>query len=100
MVKASKQNEDMMKYLLLALIGFSVIACSSNQYNDYSDLPNSKMLVDKEMSAMTRQQIITAVEECHAGFLIPVMIYTKRKINGQISEAVVDVTCRVGSSWK
>lgn len=82
-----------MKYVYLVLAAAMLMACSSNSYTDYSDLPNSKMLVDKEMISMTRSQIITAIGECQSGNLRPVMIYSKRKINGQISDAVVDVTC-------
>jgi hypothetical protein len=51
------------------------------------------MLVDKEMSAMTRSQIINAIQECQSGNLRPVMVYSRRKINGQVSEVVVDVSC-------
>jgi hypothetical protein len=51
------------------------------------------MLVDKEMSAMTRTQIINAIQECQSGNLRPVMVYSRRKINGQVSEVVVDVSC-------
>jgi len=81
-----------MRYIYIASAAAMMLACSS-QYADYSDLPNSKMLVDKEMLAMTRSQIITAIQECQSGNLRPVMVYSKRKINGQVSDAVVDVTC-------
>jgi uncharacterized lipoprotein YmbA len=82
-----------MRYIYIATAAALMAACSSSPYMDYSDLPNSKMLVDKEMLAMTRSQIITAVGECRSGNMRPVMVYSKRKINGQISDAVVDVTC-------
>jgi hypothetical protein len=79
-----------MRYLLILLF---LASCAKNQYIDNSDLPNTTMLVDKEMSAMSRSQIINAIQECQSGNLRPVMVYSRRKINGQVSEVVVDVSC-------
>jgi len=79
-----------MRYLLILLL---LASCAKNQYIDNSDLPNTTMLVDKEMSAMSRSQIINAIQECQSGNLRPVMVYSRRKINGQVSEVVVDVSC-------
>ena len=79
-----------MRYLLILLL---LASCAKNQYIDNSELPNTTMLVDKEMSAMTRTQIINAIQECQLGNLRPVMVYSRRKINGQVSEVVVDVSC-------
>jgi uncharacterized lipoprotein YmbA len=88
-----QDEENHMKRVIYAAAILGLAACSSNKYNDYSDLPDTKMLVDKEMSALSRAQIITAVQECQSANMRPVMIYSKRKINGQISEVVVDVSC-------
>lgn len=79
-----------MRYLLIFLL---LASCAKHQYIDNSELPNTTMLVDKEMSAMTRSQIINAIQECQSGNLRPVMVYSRRKINGQVSEVVVDVSC-------
>lgn len=80
-----------MKKVFIAV--FLLAGCAKHQYIDNSELPNTTMLVDKEMSAMTRSQIINAIQECQSGNLRPVMVYSRRKINGQVSEVVVDVSC-------
>lgn len=74
--------------LLTGLLG----ACSS-PYVDNSKLPDTTLLVDKELTQMSRNQVIIAVQECEASGLRPVMIMSRRKINGMLSDVPVDVTC-------
>jgi len=83
----------MKKELIFVLTAILAGCATQKQYNDYADLPNSTMLVDKEMSALSRSQIISAIQECQSGNLRPVLIYSKRKINGQVNDTVVDVSC-------
>jgi hypothetical protein len=68
-------------------------ACSSSPYVDNSKLPDTTLLVDKELTQMSRNQVIIAVQECEASGLRPVMIMSRRKINGMLSDVPVDVTC-------
>ena len=61
-----------------------------------SNLPSyseSTLTVDKEISMMTRAEIIEAIKECETADLRPVVVQTKRKINSQPTLATVDVTC-------
>jgi hypothetical protein len=75
--------------LITGLLG----ACSSSPYVDNSKLPDTTLLVDKELTQMSRNQVIIAVQECEASGLRPVMIMSRRKINGMLSDVPVDVTC-------
>jgi hypothetical protein len=75
--------------LLTGLLG----ACSSSPYIDNSNLPNTTLLVDKEVPQMSRNQVIIAVQECESSGLRPVMVMSRRKINGYLSDVPVDVTC-------
>jgi hypothetical protein len=43
--------------------------------------------------AMTRNEIINAVNECEGNGLRPVIITARRKVNGLLSEVTADVTC-------
>ena len=80
-----------MKSTLLITCGL-LTACSS-PYVDNSKLPDTTLLVDKELTQMSRNQVIIAVQECEASGLRPVMIMSRRKINGMLSDVPVDVTC-------
>ena len=80
-----------MKKILL-LTGF-LGACSSSPYVDNSKLPDTKVLVEKEVTQMSRNQVIMAVQECDSSGLRPVVIMSRRKINGYLSDVPVDVTC-------
>jgi hypothetical protein len=75
--------------LLTGLLG----ACSSSPYIDNSKLPDTTLLVEKELTQMSRNQVIIAVQECESSGLRPVMVMSRRKINGYLSDVPVDVTC-------
>jgi hypothetical protein len=75
--------------LITGLLG----ACSSSPYIDNSKLPDTTLLVDKELTQMSRNQVIIAVQECESSGLRPVMVMSRRKINGYLSDVPVDVTC-------
>jgi hypothetical protein len=68
-------------------------ACSSSPYVDNSKLPDTTLLVEKELTQMSRNQVIIAVQECESSGLRPVMVMSRRKINGYLSDVPVDVTC-------
>ena len=78
-----------MKYafLLLALIG-----CASE-----TKMTEQKLVMDKEIQAMGRSEVIDAVKQCETSGLRAITIYGKRKINGYTAETIVDVTC--GPKW-
>ena len=80
-----------MKYALLlsALVG-----CSS--YTE-PKMTEQKLIMDKEIQAMGRNEVIDAVRQCETSGLRAITIYGKRKINGYTAETIVDVTC--GPKW-
>lgn len=81
-----------MKNTLLITCGL-LTACSSSPYIDNSKLPDTTLLVEKELTQMSRNQVIMAVQECESSGLRPVMVMSRRKINGYLSDVPVDVTC-------
>jgi hypothetical protein len=80
-----------MKKLILLTCGL-LGACSS-PYIDNSNLPDTKLLVEKELPQMSRSQVIMAVQECESSGLRPVVIMSRRKINGSLADVPADVTC-------
>jgi len=80
-----------MKKLILITCGL-LGACSS-PYMDNSKLPDTALLVEKEVTQMSRSQVILAVQECETSGLRPLVIMSRRKINGSLADVPVDVTC-------
>jgi hypothetical protein len=78
-----------MKYLLLLLM----TGCASATAPWSLDTPEQRMTVDKDIHAMSRNEVITAVQECESSGLRAVMVYAKRKINNHTTDIVADVTC-------
>jgi len=80
-----------MKKLILITCG--VLSACSSPYVDNSKLPDTKVLVEKELPQMSRSQVIMAVQECESSGLRPTVIMSRRKINGYLSDIPFDVTC-------
>ena len=82
-----------MKRIAIILGGVALTGCSLFTPDPFSRLQNTTVHVDKDIPAMTRNEIINAVNECEGNGLRPVMITARRKVNGFMSETVADVTC-------
>ena len=77
-----------MKYMILLLM---TGCAASNPW--VADTPEQKMTVDKDIHAMSRNEVILAVQECESSGLRAVMVFAKRKINNHTADIVADVTC-------
>lgn len=71
---------------LIALAAIALTACSSTP-------PQQTLIIDKEVQHMSRNEVITAINECEGNHTRAVMVYAKRKINGFTADVVVEVTC-------
>lgn len=86
-----------MKWTALLLI--ALVGCSSNKpapapvVTHEQTYPNQKLVVDSEVNEMTRQEIISAIHECQTNDLRPVPVKSKKKIEGRITDAIIDVIC-------
>lgn len=82
----------------LVLAVLTLAACSTPapqlahiaSHNTYQ---NTELVVDKEITMLTRNEVINSVKECEDSGLRPVMITARRRINGFLSTVPVDVTC-------
>ena len=79
-----------MKYLLLLIL--SGCAGSAPMF-DSNGTAEQKMVLDKNIQAMSRNEVILAVQECESSGLRAVMVFSKRKINNYTADVVADVTC-------
>ena len=75
------------KYFSIISIGL-VTACSSNQSKD-----TVKMVLNKEMYQMNRQEVINAIEDCRSVKLRPVLYHGRIKVTERYVPIVVDVQC-------
>lgn len=86
-----------MKYLLLLILSGCAAGSSWNaSMMDGSiggNTAEQKMVLDKDIHAMSRNEVILAVQECESSGLRAVMVIAKRKINSYTTDVVADVTC-------
>jgi len=76
-----------MKYIALLAVVLAGCSSSGNQY------PNQQLLVDSQVSAMSRQEVINAIHDCHSNGMRAVMITSKKRVSGHITDVISDVTC-------
>ena len=68
--------------------------CSSTPSGTaYSQAPTQQLLLDKQVAALTRNEVIHGVTECEGAGLRAHVITTKRSINGFTADIPVEVTC-------
>jgi hypothetical protein len=85
-----------MKYLLVLILSGCAAGSSWNaSLLDGSSSGNAeqKLTLDKDIQAMSRNEVILAVQECESSGLRAVMIIAKRKINNYTADVVADVSC-------
>lgn len=76
-----------MKALIATAAIALLTACSS------TSPPQQTVIIDKEVQQMSRNEVITAINECEGNHTRAVMVYAKRKINGFTTDVVVEVNC-------
>jgi hypothetical protein len=88
-------KEKTMKYLLVLMLTGCAAGSSWNAslLDGGSSSPEQKMTLDKNIQAMSRNEVILAVQECESSGLRAVMIIAKRKINNYTTDVVADVSC-------
>ena len=69
----------------------SIYGCSTLGSSD--EPPNSRLLVEKEVRGLTRNEVIYGINECESNRTRAVVIMAKQKISGRITDVVTDVTC-------
>ena len=74
-----------MKNLFLISVVGLVSACSG--------IPNTKVITEKNIYSLSRNEVINGIEDCKAVDLRPVLIHARRKINNRPVPMVVEVSC-------
>lgn len=68
-------------------------ACSSSQPHVYSTYKQQDLIIDRQVQAMSRNEVISAVHDCEGNGLRASMVYAKRQVNGYSVDVVIDVVC-------
>jgi len=58
-----------------------------------SGIPNTKVITEKNIYSLSRNEVINGIEDCKAVNLRPVLIHARRKINNRPVPMVVEVSC-------
>ena len=59
----------------------------------------SNLQVEKDIQAMSRAEVIAGINECESAGQRAVVLSAKRRINGQVIPAPVEVTCLPKLKW-
>ena len=76
-------------YIVLACVLLG--ACASR--DPIANLPNTELIVDRAMPPLSRNEVMNGIMDCESAGTRPVVITSRRKINGFLSEIPVEVTC-------
>jgi hypothetical protein len=77
-----------MKKVVATICFASLAGCSSGPEYRTQDL-----IIDRHIPAMSRNEVIMAIQDCESNGLRAVLINGKRRINGFTADVVVDITC-------
>ena len=80
-----------MKWALIPLVALA--GCSSTKTPEPTTFPNQKLVIEGEVSAMSRNEVIMAINECESNRTRAVVIMAKQKVSGRTTDVVTDVTC-------
>jgi len=77
-----------MRYI--ALLAVVLAGCSSGTGNPY---PTQQLIIDKQVSAMSRQEVINGIHDCQENGMRAVMVTGKKNTNGHSADVITEVTC-------
>jgi type IV pilus biogenesis protein CpaD/CtpE len=80
-----------MKKIYSVMVCVLLGACASKDPS--ASIPNTVLIVDKAMPPLTRNEVVNGIMDCESTGTRPVVITSRRKINGFLSEIPVEVTC-------
>jgi cellobiose-specific phosphotransferase system component IIB len=89
-----------MKKVIGVLSVVVLSACTSVggvKYN--TDAPAQTLVIDPNVQALSRQEVIQASKECQAGSMQPMIIYAKRRIGNAATSADIPVEVICTTRW-
>ena len=89
-----------MKKVIGAFLLTGLAACSGPggvKYN--TDAPAQTLVIDPNVQALSRQEVIQASKECEAGSMQPLIIYGKRRIGNSATSSDIPVEVICTTRW-
>ena len=81
-----------MKYI--ALLAVVLVGCSSpSNQQSFNQYPTQQLIIDKQVSAMSRQEVINGIHDCQDNGMRAVMVMAKKNTNGHIADVIAEITC-------
>ena len=78
----------------IALLAVVLAGCSSSgNQQSLNPYPTQQLIIDKQVSAMSRQEVINAIHDCQDNGMRAVMVTAKKNTNGHIADVIAEVTC-------
>jgi len=74
---------------LITIVALALAGCSSVPNTP----PETALVVEKQIAALSRAEVISATTECENAGMNALIMYGQRKVNGNPSHVVIDVTC-------
>ena len=75
------------------VIAMALMTGCSTPGTVHNQAPSQQLIIDKQVAALTRNEVIHGVTECEVAGLRAHVITTKRSINGFSADIPVEVTC-------
>ena len=88
-----KDKKMILTFAAACALGVITTGCSTLESSPMTTSGESALVVEKDAYALTRQQIIQAIEECRSAKLRSHIHYGKRFVNRRPVDIVVDVSC-------
>lgn len=80
-------------FLIVGIFALLFLTGCSTPGTVHNQAPSQQLVIDKQVAALTRNEVIHGVTECEGAGLRAHVITTKRAINGFSADIPVEVTC-------
>jgi len=71
----------------IAMLCVALVGCAAPTPQE------SVVSVEKEVAPLSRTEVIAGINECESAGMRPVVVSTKRKVNGQPVPTIIEITC-------
>jgi type IV pilus biogenesis protein CpaD/CtpE len=91
-----------MKLIVASIVLLAIAGCASQPLDTpmaikeepiKEEAAKTEVILEKKMQPLTREEVVSAIQECESARTKPVLISVPIKINGYTRKTIVDVYC-------